>query len=168
MYGNAQGNTHYYRCECGNSASGRGVDGYVRDLVVNYADLVAEVSTDGSDPDDTALVAAQGRVDELGARLAETMEAYRAGQLTGGVAFPLAEQLEADRADALADRDRLSAALAAATDVRTTVDAETWDGLETGAQRAIAERLLSAVYARRAASSTGNRFDPARLDAVWK
>lgn len=168
MYGNAQGNTHYYRCECGNSASGRGVDAYVRDVVVNYADLVADVSTDGSDPDDAALVAAQGRVDDLSARLAETMEAYRAGHLTGAVAFPLAEQIDADRAEALAERDRLQAALSAATDDRTTVDADTWDGLETDAQRAIAERLLKAVFARRAASPTGNRFDPSRLEAIWR
>lgn len=168
MYGNAQGNTHYYRCGCGNSASGRGTDAFVREVVVNYADLIAEVSTDGSPPDRAAAVAAQGRVDELGARLAETMEAYRAGRLTGAVAFPLAEQLEAGRARALAERDRLEAALVAATDAATTVDADTWDGLPTDAQRAIAERLLSAVYVRRAASPTGNRFDPARLDPVWR
>lgn len=172
MYANQQGKNHYYRCDgmktgaCTNSASGRGVDGWVAERVIERSELIAANRGVAEPQSNDRLRELNEQIDATDEMIEDIMSAYRAKQIAGRVAFANASKLEEARDAALAERDELEAELASTGP--EAVDSEKWETWDTDRRRAACERVLEAVYVRRAPSPTGNRFDTGRLDPVWK
>ncbi len=171
MYANKQGESHYYRCDnreggCTNSASGRGVDAWVGQQVIERSELIAANRGTANPKTSERLDELNDQIDATDELIEDIMSAYRAKQIPGRVAFANASKLEEARDAAMAERDALEAE--AAADEPEAVDAEQWEAMGTDRRRAAAERVLEAVYVKRANSPTGNKFDTARLDPIWK
>lgn len=169
MYGNrVSAEAHYYKCDtkgCTNSASGRGVDAWVGQLVVERSELVEANEASATQPTNDRLRELNQQIDDSAEMIEDIMAAYRAKQIPARVAFKNVSQLEDSRDAVLAERDALEAELAVGAP--EAIDSETWAGMETDRRRAAAERVLDAVYVHRAVKR-GNQFDPSRLDPLWK
>lgn len=167
LYGNRQGNTHYYRCkQCPNSASGKGVDTWVAEQVVARSELIAAQPLPRTAPMDLRLAELIAQIDDVAAMIEDIMAAYRAKRISAKTAFGNVEKLEASRDAAVAERDALEVELALGQPEHVT--AETWAAMDTDRRRAAAERVLEHIVVNKAANPNANRFDPARLDPVWR
>ena len=99
---------------------------------------------------------------EKSRRITELMAAYAEGTLSGSTVFPTVKTLEAD-VHALRTMQRERRAVA-----RSTMTApEAWPNLDTDQRREIVSAYLSAV-AVRPAKAKGGRFDPERVEPVWR
>jgi DNA invertase Pin-like site-specific DNA recombinase len=169
MYGNRVSDTsHYYRCDtkgCSNSASGRGVDDWVAQCVVARSELVEPNASPAQQPSSDRLRELSRHIDGVGEMIEDIMAAYRAREIPARVAFANVTELEDSRDAALAERDVLEAELAAGAP--EVVDTASWAAMDVDHRRAAAERVLQAVYVRRA-TKRGNVFDRSRLDPVWR
>lgn len=162
MYGNRYPTgKHYYSCKDNGhvvTASGEGCDRLMGKLVLaRMADEALEtqpVQWDG----EQALAAVQGKIDAL-------MDAFLAGTLTGDVAFPRVQALEAELAEM---REGRALWLASTTGPAIQqVTPEQWESWDDDERRPYVEKVIDAVFVR-PATQRGNRFDPERLDVVWK
>lgn len=163
MYGNRQG-AEYYAYTCSgrghvNTVSGPSVDEHVEARILNrIGNATFEVKP--------AEFAGDARIGEIGAQITELMTAYNARQLSAAVAFGAVEALENERADLEEQRANLAAAVPLQRLTALTV--ADWVGWDVDRRRAAAESLIEAVMIRPKAKLTGNKFDAARIDLVWK
>lgn len=93
------------------------------------------------------------------------MDAYTSKQLSAAVAFGGVETLEKERAALVREREKVAATRLGPRITHLTPEA--WAALDTDRQRAIAEQVLSAVLLR-PATMRSNRFDPTRVEPVWR
>lgn len=167
MYANRVGTSHYYRCDTGdhgNSASGRGVDAWVADRVVAAAELISETPA-GPAPGSARVQELNQHLDDVNGMIEDLMVGFRERQLSARVTFENVGTLEERRDALLAERDEAEAeAMAGAP---TAVDAAAWAAMDLDARRAVVERWLEAVYVLPVRGHS-NRFDPTRLDPVWR
>lgn len=165
LHGNAdkKNNTFNYHCEpstsggCGKvSISGPKLDAMITELVLRY---LAERDVE----QEAAPFPGEDELQEVTARLYELMNRFAEGEVSGEVVFPTVTKLE-DRIAALrADRTAwLSEHLVTRTDA-----AESWDKLDTDQRRSVIQSVLHAVIVKRA-PRRGGRFDPERVEAVWR
>lgn len=165
MYGNAagaDGRYSYYACSSGkhsNSASVRGVDGFVEAVVVRHLEA-RELERP------TAAWAGAARLAEVDSDIAELLDAVAAGRVRMGTVVATLGALEAERDQLRAEQG--DAELAARGPRLTQLDAAAWAGLDTDRRRAVLETLLASVVLRPAGGPTGNRFDVDRLELVWR
>ncbi|GAA6524381.1 hypothetical protein [Intrasporangium sp. DVR] len=103
---------------------------------------------------------------EHGVEPAYLMGQFNSRALSGEVVFPAVRALEQERDELRAARKQVEAA--AAVPGLTRLDQAGWDRLDVERRRAVVESVLDAVMVRPSTRSTGNRFDPERLDPVWK
>lgn len=104
-----------------------------------------------------------GRLDVIPGLIAELMEAFSAGRLSGAIAFAQVEALEAERDKLRADRSKFIAV----TSGPTKLDAADLDNLDVDRQRAILAELLDAVIVA-PVGHRGGRWNPDRLSVVWR
>lgn len=162
MYGNRNPWGHAYRCdgECNNTSAGPGTDAVVAALVVG------RLAEEGLDAPTTAPdTGTQVRLDGIAGQIKELMDAYTGKQLSAAVAFGAVETLEKERSALVRQREQAAATRLGPRIAHLTPDG--WAALDTDRQRAIAEQLLSAVLLR-PATRRGNRFDPTRVEPVWR
>lgn len=170
MYGmNTQSGTRFnYTCNgTGHtvSVSGPRADETVMAVVVgrlartDFEGLAVEVASDGRQFEQ------QDRLDEIPDQIAELMDAYRSGQLSGGIVFAQVGKLEAEKGELEAQRDReLDQALTGRMAV--AVSADDFDGLDVTRQRSVIEAVLTAVTV--APSRKGQPWTPDRLTYAWR
>lgn len=159
---------HYYRCDtpkCSNTASGRGVDAWVRDQVVERSELIAAQAAPDMAGPDARLADLNTRIDDTREMIEDVMAALRSRAITAATALPNVTKLEESLAPVLAERDALLAETALSAP--ETLDADAWEAMDVDRRRAAAERLLQVVVVHKA-TKRGNRFDCSRLDPVWR
>ncbi|WP_347057274.1 recombinase family protein [Blastococcus sp. HT6-30] len=168
MYGNKVGESHFYRCDtpkCSNSASGKGVDAWVAERVVERSELVSAQDAPSTAGPDARLVELNTRIDDVNAMVEDVMAVYRNKGISAATAFGNVAKLEESLVPVVAERDALLAETALSRP--EVLDADTWGALDVDRRRAAAERALRAVYVHKA-TRPGNRFDSSRLDPVWR
>jgi len=168
MYGNKVGDSHFYRCDspkCSNTASGKGVDAWVGERIVERSELVAAQAAPDLGGPNERLVELNTRIDDSNTMIEDLMAVYRAKGISATTAFGNVRKLEESLVPVVMERDALLAETALSRP--EVLDADTWEGLDTDRRRAAAERALQAVYVHKA-TRLGNRFDFSRLDAVWR
>jgi hypothetical protein len=162
MRGNPKGaETFSYYCPppnqggCGKaSIQGPKTDAMVTALVLaRMGSATAEVVTDFDGADELA---------EKQSRIGELMAAFTAGTVTGTVAFPSIQVLERDVA-VLRDRQRAHDAARGATTTTPTA----WPNLDVSQRREVVGAHLQAVLVR-PAHTKGGRFNPERVEPVWR
>jgi hypothetical protein len=159
---------HYYRCDtagCSNSASGKGVDAWVGERVVERSELVAAQEAPNMAGPDARLAELSTQIDDIKAMIEDVMAALRTRAITAATALPNVAKLEESLEPVLAERDALLAETALSAP--EALDADAWAAMDVDRRRAAAERVLQAVYVHKA-TKRGNRFDASRLDPVWK
>ena len=168
MYGNKVGDSHFYRCDtakCSNSASGKGVDAWVGERVVERSELVSAQEAPTTGGPDSRLVELNTQIDDANAMIEDVMAVYRNKGISATTAFGNVAKLEESLAPVVAERDALLAETALSAP--EALDADAWEAMDTDRRRAAAERALHTVYVRKA-TKLGNRFDVSRLDPVWR
>ncbi len=166
MYGNKVGDSHFYRCDtpkCSNTASGPGVDTWVGERIVARSELVAAQTTPAGT--DARLAELNAHIDDMNAMIEDVMAAYRNKGISATTAFGNVSKLEESLVPVVAERDALLAETALSAP--EALDGGVWEAMDDDRRRAAAERVLQAVYVNKP-TKRGNRFDPSRLDAVWK
>lgn len=168
LVGNAdrRWNTFHYHCPsptnggCGKvSVSGPKTDRLVTDLVLHYLDE-REVQRDAAPwPGEPELSA-------ITARIGEMMDRYADGDLSGDVVFPTVTKLETQATRLRAEQREWLREQVAITH-RPTNATESWRDLDTDQQRSLMQSVLHAVIVRSAAHR-GGRFDPDRIEPVWR
>jgi len=158
---------HIYVCKPATSNGGCGgvgvagprLDELVTDLVLRYlADRQVAHQIEPW-PSEDELTTATGRISEL-------MTAFSAGELSSDTVFPAVAKLE-DRANQLRSeratwlRDQMTLAN------QPTNVAESWPELEVDDRRAVIGRVLQSVVVK-PAEKKGGRFDPSRVEIVWR
>lgn len=107
----------------------------------------------------------QRRLDEIADKISELMDAYKAGHLSGGLTFAQVGELEAEKGELEAQRDRaLDNAMTSRTAI--SVSADDFAGLDLARQRSVIEALLKSVVV--APSRRGVAWSPERLSFVWR
>jgi site-specific DNA recombinase len=158
---------HTYVCKqqttargCGTVAvSGPRMDELVTALVLRYLSDRAVV------PEVSPWVDEQ-QLQDVTTRISELMAAFTAGELTGAVVFPAVSKLEAqaeELREARATWLRDQAFIVNRPENVTTA----WPELDVDRQRAVIESVISAVVVKPAAKK-GGRFDPSRVEVVWR
>ncbi len=157
----------YYGCKpatsgggCGKVAvSGAGLDGMVTDLVLSYlADREVERAADPW--------LGEEQLQDVTARIKELMDAFARRELSSDVVFPAVSKLEADAAG-LREARATWLAEQALTAHRPADVGAAWPDLTTEQRRGVIESVLTAVVVR-PATTRGNRFDPGRVEVVWR
>lgn len=167
MYGNKVGESHFYRCDtgaCSNSASGKGVDAWVGERVVERSELVSSQYAPAMGGPDARLVELNTRIDDVNEMVEDVMAVYRNKGISAATAFGNVAKLEESLGPVMAERDALLAETARSRP--DVLDANTWEALDVDRRRAAAERALQVVYVHKA-TRLSNRFDVSRLDPVW-
>lgn len=168
MYGNKVKDSHFYRCDtpkCSNTASGKGVDAWVGEQVVERSELVSAQAAPATGGPDARLVALNTQIDDANAMIEDVMAVYRNKGISATTAFGNVAKLEESLVPVVAERDALLAETALSAP--EVLDGAAWEGLDTDRRRAAAERALLVVYVNKA-TRLGNRFDFSRLDPVWR
>jgi site-specific DNA recombinase len=158
---------HTYVCKqqttrrgCGTVAvSGPRMDELVTALVLRYLSDRAVVHEAAAWGDEQELQGVTTRISEL-------MAAFTAGELTGAVVFPAVSKLEAhadELREARATWLREQAFIVNRPENVTTV----WPELDVDRRRAVIESVISSVVVKPAARK-GGRFDPSRVEVVWR
>lgn len=169
MYGGKAGNSHYYRCSgdnCLNSASGLGVDSWVAEQVIARSELIKAQPLAPSTPNSARLAELNAQIDDTAEMIEDIMASYRAKQISAKTAFGNASKLEEARDGFVAERDALEVELAIGQPEHIT--AATWADMDVDHRRAAAERVLEHIACVRAPNPKANKFNPARLDPVWR
>lgn len=167
MYGTATPSGHNYVCRGTAGAGGEhtvAVSGTMTDetaaaVIVARLAQVGDLEAPAPPP-----WPGQARLAAIPDKIGEVMTAYRQGALSGAVAFPQVQALEAEQAELSAEREEWVAAHPSGG--AASVDPEAFDGLDLDRKRAIAETLLDAVAV--APSRKGARWTPERLTFVWR
>ena len=169
LHGNANTKwaTFTYSCKLPTSGGGCGkvaitgprVDEMVTELVIGYLGEVEVQRTTTPWPQESEL-------ESVRARIAELMKAYGDGTLSSDVVFPAVHRLE-QRINELSDERadwlrRQVAVTSRPADVRAD-----WPDLTVEQRRSIIQSVLEAVVVKPAAR-TGGRFDPTRVEVVWR
>jgi site-specific DNA recombinase len=158
---------HTYVCKppttsggCGTIAvSGPRLDELITELVLRY---LADRQTPHEIVAWTDEEALKATVD----RMTELMNAFTEGELSSDVVFPMISDLEERAKNLRTDRARwLQDQVATAS--QPTNASEAWPGLETDQRRAVIETVLRAVVVKPALKK-GGRFDPSRVEIVWR
>lgn len=169
MYGNRVSDAaHYYRCDtpkCSNTASGKGVDAWVGERVVERSELVSAQAAPATGGPDALLVELNTQIDDANAMIEDVMAVYRNKRISATTAFGNVAKLEESLVPVVAERDALLAETALSAP--EALDADAWQAMDDDRRRAAAERVLQAVYVNKA-TRLGNRFDFSRLDPVWR
>ncbi len=158
---------HTYVCKqqttrggCGTVAvSGPRMDELVTALVLRYLSDRAVVHEANPWVDEQ-------RLHDVTTRISELMAAFTAGELTGAVVFPAVSKLEA-QADELREARAAWLRDQALIVNRPENVASVWPELDLDRQRAVIESVISAVVVKPAARK-GGRFDPSRVEVVWR
>lgn len=145
---------------CGKvSITGKKLDPLVTELVLRYLDDREVRHEAAPRPGEQELSAIMGRIGEM-------MDRYASGDLSGDLVFPTVAKL-GNQATRLRAEHREWLREQTAVTHRPTNVAETWPNLDTDQQRAIIESVLHAVIVK-PAQKCGGRFDPARVEPVWR
>jgi hypothetical protein len=107
----------------------------------------------------------QARLDDIADKIAELMAAYKAGQLSAGIAFAQVAELETEKDGLEAARDRLLDQVATGRSA-IAVSADDFGNLDTDRQRSVIEALLEAVTV--APGRKGQAWTPDRLSYAWR
>ena len=165
LRGNARGASFTYRCDstsggCGKVAVvGPPLDDLITELVLT--------SLRGLEvPADEAPWAGEEEVAATERQIAELMEAFNARRLSSAVVFPAVERLE-DTLAALREERRIWAAQREREVERPSDVVDRWPDLATEDRREILASRLRTVVVRPAAAPR-SRFDPERVDVVWR
>ena len=105
----------------------------------------------------------QTRLDELSAKIAELMSAYRSGELSGSVVFPSIKELE-DEQHAL----QAQAAKYVRMKRKITTAADEWDHIGLERQQAILDEIFEAIVIMPASKPKGGKYEEARVKPVWR
>lgn len=170
MYGNARkdrhGTTrHYYTCQ-GDSNEFRHtltINGIKTDAVVERLMVGRLAREDFEKP--AAEFTGSARLAEVKAKIAELMEAFDAGTLSGAVVFPRVSKYEEERDRLQAERESFLAATVGPDTSKVTP--ERWAEMETDERRLHLEDVLDAVYAKPGIQGS-KKFDVNRVVPVWK
>jgi site-specific DNA recombinase len=146
---------------CGKvSVSGPALDRLITGLVLAYlSDRQVERIAELAWPHEADLSTKACQIKEL-------MDAYKAQRLSGDLAFGMVAELEAEVAELRKDRSRWTKEQSLAANLPTNA-AEAWPDLALEQQRAVIESVMQAVVVARAVHRS-NRFDPERVEAVWR
>lgn len=169
MFGNrVSDEAYFYRCDtpkCSNSASGRGVDAWVGERVVERSELVATQDAPNMAGPDARLAELNIQIDDIKEMIEDVMDAFRNRAISAATMLPNVTKLEESLVPVVAERDALLAETALSAP--EVLDADAWEAMDTDRRRAAAERVLEAVYVHKA-TKLGNRFDVSRLEPVWR
>lgn len=161
MVGNkATGKGHFFACKPANQGGcgqvnviGPRVEAMVEEVIL---DLLGGITTAPSAVEFPGAVELTDKAE----RVAQLMAAYAAGQLGAEVVFPAVESLQ-ERIAVLRTEQKVHRPV-----MSTTTRAE-WPALEVGQKREIISTYVSAVVVKPAAHR-GGRFDPSRIELVWR
>ncbi|MGV9340602.1 recombinase family protein [Streptomyces sp. NPDC003688] len=144
----------------GLAISGPRLDQQITDLVLAYLDQPIEAPEPESAPD-------TGRLDEVTAKIAELMAAYRAGEMSGSIVFPSIKELEGEQKKL---RSQVAQHVRKAKQV--TSAAEEWPTLPLDRKQAILDELFEAIVI---APAEGVRekgrqttYNEKRVTVVWR
>lgn len=167
MYGNRQGDRHYYRCiehrsgerKHTNSIAGQQVDRMITRLVLAKASAIR-----GQVPEQP--FAGEEELADLERMIGELMDAYNAGQISGPRVFPQVGQHEKRIAELSRERDVWLAGRG--PDLRDQDVEAKWNAPDTTLawKRAVVEKAFSAILVKPRTSQGGNRFEAERIDPV--
>lgn len=104
-----------------------------------------------------------GRMEQIPGLIAELMEAFNAGRLSGAIAFPQVEALEAEREQLRAERARFITV----TSGPMNVDTSTLADMDVDRQRAVLAQLFDAIVVA-PVGHRGGKWNPDRLTVVWR
>lgn len=140
--------------------SGPRLDEQITALVLAYLDQPIEVSESEAASD-------TGRLDEVTAKIAELMTAYRTGEMSGSLVFPSIKELEAEQKTL---RSQVARQVRKAKQV--TSAAEEWPTLSLDRKQAILMELFEAIVIAPAAhlreKGRQTRYDENRVTVVWR
>lgn len=161
MHGFRTPQGHAYSCKEEGSdhtvtIAGRQTDALL-ELVVAERLATADLSGETTAP---AAWHGEARLAAIPRQIKELMDAYRAGTLTGAIAFPQVTELEAEQAQLEADRPAAAPRPVAAT-------AEAFPRLDLARQRAVVDAVVEAVVVAKA-DHRGARWSPERVEVVWR
>ena len=162
-------NEHWFSYNCqskdaggcaGLGISGPGLDEQITALVLAYLDQPIEAPEPEVGPDTR-------RLDEVTAKIAELMQAYRAGEMSGSLVFPSIKELETEQKTL---RSHVARHVRKAKKV--TSAAEEWPTLPLDRKQAILGELFETIVI---APATGvrekgrqTRYDENRVTVVWR
>lgn len=162
MYGNhtARGAGYVYRCDSrpANTITGPPVDDFVAELAyraVANLDPKAQPQT----------FSGEGRITEIGERVAELMTEFSKGTISGAVALPAVQALEEERGTL--ERERSQWFAATAHTVHKRVTREEWESWDNAGRRNVIDALVSGVLIR-PLNKRSNTVDLSRIEIVWK
>jgi site-specific DNA recombinase len=145
---------------CGrNSVGGDQVDALITELILRYLSE-REVQHEMEPwPRKQELVDTETQINEL-------MTAYRAKQLSATVVFPQVNDLEAQAAKLRTHQKAWNKTQRQLTTTPTNV-VEAWPSMTTEQRRFVFESLFHAIVVR-PATKRGRKFEPERVELVWK
>jgi site-specific DNA recombinase len=169
LHGNAntKWSTFTYACKLPTSGGGCGkvaitgprLDEMVTELVAAY---LADVEVQRT----VAPWPREGELETARSKIAELMTAFSSGTLSSDVVFPAVHRLERTVAELSDERSDWLRRQVAVTSRPADIKGD-WPSLEVEQRRAIIQSVLDAVVVKPAAR-TGGRFDPSRVEVVWR
>lgn len=140
----------------GVSISGNQLDKQITALVLAYLSQPIE-------PEEDTPFAGQARLDEITGKIAELMQAYRDGSLSGSIVFPSIKELEEEQKVL-----QRQAAQHVKKQRKTTTAAEEWDHIGLARQQAIIRELFEAIVIMPAKKARTGVYDPNRARPIWR
>lgn len=160
---------HYFTYNCqskdaggcaGLGISGPRLDKQITDLVLAYLDQPIEPTEPEASPDTS-------RLDEVTAKIAELMTAYRTGEMSGSIVFPSIKELEDEQ-----KKLRSQMAQQVRKMKQVTSAAEEWPTLSLERKQAIIRELFEAIVITPAADvrkkGVQTTYDENRATPVWR
>jgi hypothetical protein len=160
---------HYFTYNCqskdaggcaGLGISGPRLDTQITDLVLAYLDQPIEVLEEET-------VDHSERLNEIAAKMAELMAAYRAGEMSGSIVFPSIKELEDEQ-----KKLRSQVAQQVRKTKHVTSAAEEWPALPLDRKQAILDELFEAIVVAPAknfrAKGVQTTYDENRVTVVWR
>lgn len=158
MYGNRASKQPFaYRCERGHN----GINGPKTDAIIEKV-VIARLAAEDLDAPEPEPFGGEAQIAAIGDQIKELMDAFKARRLSGAIVIPAVEELEAERAELVAIRNRHEARLGGPDVMRITL--EEWVEMDTDRRRAVVETVVETVVIH-SPSRRGNVFDDTRV--VW-
>lgn len=162
MYGNqtGRGAGYVYKCDGSpaNTITGPPVDDFVSEIAFR---TLSEINLDAQPQTWNG----ESRLVEVGEKIAELMQGYKDGTVSGTIALPAVQELEEERATLERERSQWFAAMATSVTHRVTRDEwDSWDGTD---KRHMMDSLYTGVLVR-PLTKRSNTVDLSRIDIVWR
>lgn len=166
LYGMPTPRGYAYSCQREGSGHSCTIQGPKTDALVTALAMARMATVDlNAEADDAPQEppAEDARLARIPQLIAELLDAFNAGQLSGPIVFPQIKRLEEERVTLEAQRsERIKA-----TATPTPVNVEQFTSLDMERQRAILESLLDAVVVA-PAKRRGEPWTPGRITPAWK